>query len=948
MALIDTDHWRSNTYAFIEQHLRNARERLRIATGFFSIEGYDLIRSRVASLKVDILVGYDEHSHERLREMLIDDIMVHLSRWDTENRRFAVHSLVGKLQRRELRIHERLDARVRKHDHAKVYLIDDRLAFSGSANLTRSGLINNSENLAVVLEPERVRYWCLRFEENWTAPDTQDLSQLLLDALLAWMGLRSPYDVYLKTVEALIPADTTEPPRASYKMPVAFQQVVIERALRQLREWRGSFIVASTGLGKTVMATHTALRLFQEKKILNAIIFAPQAVHTEWKNEFRTAGISAEIITRNLLDQPKRSAKRGKVDAMEDALRLVDDRTLIILDETQYFVNRLKARGDEEVVSLSVPGPRQGTRAPTIRESFKRIVSIANSSMPYVLLLTATPLVKEADDLNNQLHLLPHRAAPNAPDSRGQTSFMSRSDTSPGNPWEVIIGGNHFEQFMNLPVVTVISTSYVSKTFSTHTERGDYVEFGTELRWIPRIELHRVRVPLPVEHELGQILDKRVFRHKRMRYRNRGKWTVTEAHIENLVSVAWASSPAALADVLDSVINDRFHVEFILDKPSRAKSIQPVLDAVRAYAGGQDVKLRSLINILHDAKRAGKKTIVFSERHATCCYLEEQLATLAPDVSVANAVRRVGSSKYEQRDGAEVQDLIIDFAPEANRDRIDKERPKRLIDVLILTDAYGVGVNLQDASVVVDYDLAWTPDVLTQRAGRVLRFWREPRKVQFFIFVGEYSEYREGQDVSLKVESRLQVLTERGRQADQYTELPSMPASDSAEYASLAELSAVDYDVVTTVAAEDIEEFSGVSRFLNHITELRENSAYAATIPNDISSARAYDGSHDLIYVLLRHRDVYDWIVVDLVTNQEVPHKGDEDLLDMLACTPDTPVEAVSPDQIELLAQLSRARWAKNKGIENTDEIERVCALYLSSRKRKPKPDTLLRSAVVT
>ncbi|MFN8421918.1 MAG: helicase-related protein [Anaerolineae bacterium] len=55
--------------------------------------------------------------------------------------------------------------------------------------------------------------------------------------------------------------------------------------------------------------------------------------------------------------------------------------------------------------------------------------------------------------------------------------------------------------------------------------------------------------------------------------------------------------------------------------------------------------------------------------------------------------------------------------------------------MLIATDAWGVGVNLQDAATVISYDLAWTPIELTQRAGRILRLWREPRTVDIYAFV---------------------------------------------------------------------------------------------------------------------------------------------------------------------------------------------------------------------
>ncbi len=41
---------------------------------------------------------------------------------------------------------------------------------------------------------------------------------------------------------------------------------------------------------------------------------------------------------------------------------------------------------------------------------------------------------------------------------------------------------------------------------------------------------------------------------------------------------------------------------------------------------------------------------------------------------------------------------------------------------------------LQDAQVVVNYDLAWTPIEPAQRAGRILRFWPSPRSIEVYVF----------------------------------------------------------------------------------------------------------------------------------------------------------------------------------------------------------------------
>jgi hypothetical protein len=783
------DHWKGHTVDFLAKHLPLAKRQIRVATGFFTVQGYNLIRRFVIGKTVQVMVGYDETSHERLKQKLIDDIMLHLSRWDEANRREAVLDLVAKFQRGEFNlveqdISELIDARIRERDHAKVYIIDESMVLSGSANLTANGLLSNTENLAAVNVPERVAYWCEQFEIYWNAPDTQDLTQALLDALLKWLELSFPYDIYLKTIQALVPEDETKVPRDTYKLPVPYQRVVIERTLRQLKEFRGSMIVASTGLGKTVMATHTAFRLYREQKILNVLVFAPLQVHKEWKKSFRDAGIPAEVLTRNLLDQPIRG--RGKTSELEEYLRECDDKTLIILDETQYFVNKLRASGDGD------------------RRSFDRIVEIVHPRQAYVLLLTATPMVKASEDLNNQLFLLPHTAPSTITNSDGQLFLIPPDKKMEGHyPWVVRTEERFFEEFMNLPVVTVISTSYVAKTFATNTDQGDYLEFGASRRWIPQIELRKITVPVPLEKQMTTSLQGGYFKHKMQTFRSRGGWMRSETNIQKEALIAWASSPKALAEIVTGTIEDTYQVDFLKRSSDRRRVLTPLLKTLTDFPYEQDAKLLALCQTLDEARQQGRKCIVFSERLATCMYLEDGLLSLMPELKIANAVQCVGS-EYELKDAEAVHELILDFAPEANSERIPAGHRGKQYDVFITTDAYGVGVNLQDASVVISYDIAWTPDTIIQRAGRILRFWKEPRKVYLYIFVGAYREFQDGRSASIDVEARMRRLTERTRQAERFTEIPMIPDEEWVEFPSLAQLSNVSMETLGMLEVSDI------------------------------------------------------------------------------------------------------------------------------------------------
>lgn len=910
------DHWDRNTVHFLHTHLAAATKEIRIATGFFTVQGYDLLRGAWDGKHILILVGFDENSAERLKAKLIEDIMAHLARWDVQDRREAVLDLVRKLQAGALQIVERevdmlADARIRHGDHAKLYIIDEHLVLVGSSNLTVSGLRHNYEAVSGNDQPERVQQWIALFQHYWEAEDTYDLTQALLEALLRWLEFALPYDVYLRTILALVREDDTLAPRSSYKLPVEYQQVVIERMLRQIKAWRGAFLVASTGLGKTIMATHVAYRLRVENEILNVMVFAPKQIRPDWELALSSAGISYEIYTRDLLDQPA-TKRNHQVRKMLAALENVDEKYLILIDESQRFRNRINATGDRE------------------RHSFTRLMDIIERKNPKVILLTATPFAKGVEDLNNQLYLLPHTAPRNTMRADGQLAFDGMADyVMDPHIWFVNDTEHFFEEFMDLPVCTVISTSQVAKNFATKTDEGEYIDFGEQRRWLPQIEIRKVKVPLPLEVEMSQALDQGYFKHEMMSFKSRIGFQRTESTIEQQATVAWMSSPLALQDVIQNTMNDTYDVDFVRSQRERQSYLGGIREKLTAFRYSDDHKLQALIYYLEQFLENDQKVIIFTERLATAMYLEKAIGALLPQAHVANVVRETEAGTYELKDfDAEVYDLILDFAPEANRDKLDDKRKARKLDILITTDAYSAGVNLQDASVVISYDIAWTPETIIQRAGRILRFWTKPRHVSLYVFVGNFVHDMDRRHESARVEERMQRLVQRTRHAEKFSELPIIPEGESARYESLGPLSQVTIEALGLVDITEIEEFSGVSRFLTHITELNQQQERARQIPDDITSALQYPGDKHLIYLLLCYQGEYHWTLYDLDRKQLIDLKEDA-LLEMLRCPQDTLPATIDPRTVEIHAQEAKMLWAQQMDINVPESVERICAMYL-------------------
>ncbi len=929
---IKADHWDSRTLKFIlAPALAQSKGRVRIATGFFTVEGYDLIRAYLAGKHVQLMVGYDETSRERLRDKLIDDIMFYLSTWDGLDRRAAVLAMVRQLEQRRLQVVEQsqadiLDARLRKRDHAKVFIVDDTCVVTGSGNLTVNGLRRNVEGMTTVTIPKRVAYWVSQFESYWNDKNTVDLTQALLESLRRWLDLYPPYDVYLKTIDALIGKDDTEPPRADYKMPVQYQMVVIERVLRQLDDWGGAMLVASTGLGKTVMATHIAYRLKEERKIYNVLVFAPLQVLPNWEDAMESVGVHCKFFTRNLLDQPL--TKPGhEVGRMVKAIERTDDKYIIFVDESQYFKNMLRAKDG------------------TPRYSFRRLFEAVNKRSAKIVLLTATPLAKGVQDLNNQLYLLPHTAAePIYVTKGGQFTIPGfRDDLVHPNAWKVCDGDNFFDEFIDLQVSTVISTSQVAKDFAEHTPEGDYVQFGDTRKWIPQIEIKKIKVPAPLEREMSKAIRGGYFKHKVKHFKSRGVWQRSETTIEKEAEVAWTSSPPVLREVIQKTLDGTYDEKW-LHPEKQAAVLTPILEQLEVLTYRRDEKFLTLCKYLREAYDQQRKVIIFTERHTTAVYLEESLARKMPQLSIANVSRRTEKGCELKNFAKEVYPLIVGFAPEANAEA-DPKIDRTHYDVFLTTDAYSIGVNLQDASVVISYDLAWTPDTIIQRAGRVLRFWKRPRLVSLYVFVGDFREDKHGLRSTQGVEKRLRTLSTRSQQAQQFSELPVFPKEDAAAYESLGDLSKVTIENLGFADITEIEEFTGVSGYLRHITELKQNQERAAIIPDDISSAMTYDGDRHLLYLLLHHKRTYYWMLYDI--GQEIVTDIKEDnLLNLIQCTPDTPVANVDPNEIELRAQECRSLWLAQKTGINPALVERICALYLLPYRDKGDTAEMLKASL--
>ena len=175
-------------------------------------------------------------------------------------------------------------------------------------------------------------------------------------------------------------------------------------------------------------------------------------------------------------------------------------------------------------------------------------------------------------------------------------------------------------------------------------------------------------------------------------------------------------------DELDEEMNAEeyeLYTEQVVDQATAAETIPELQaeiailqdlenQALAVVHSGSDKKWEELSSILQEREQmfmpngSRRKMIIFTEHKDTLNYLKDRIGGLLGDHEAVVLIHG-GINRDDRR---KVQEEF-------------RNNPDVL--VLIATDAAGEGVNLQNANLMVNYDLPWNPNRLEQRFGRIHR-----------------------------------------------------------------------------------------------------------------------------------------------------------------------------------------------------------------------------------
>ena len=468
------------------------------------------------------------------------------------------------------------------------------------------------------------------------------------------------------------------------------------------------------GAGKTIMAGLFIRELLMRADAKRVLIVAPGSLVEQWQDEmFEKFGLSFTAFSREQIEQSRSGNPFDDIDLMVarlDQLARNDD----LQEKLRLSQWDLVVVDEAHKLSASYFGSRLNKT--------KRFLlgELLGSITRHFLLMTATPHNGKEEDFQLFLSLLDadrfygkfrdgaHKVDVSDIMRRMVKEELLKFDGTPLFPERRAYTANYALSDQEAALYTAV-TNYVSEEWRRADTLADGKRRGTVGFALTTLQRRLASSPEAIYQSLKRRHQRLKRRVEEEKLRQRGETILAE-------TMRW--SVPEDADDLNAEEQEQLE-ENVVDEATAAQTIQEleaeivILEALEEQAkvvvhSGQDRKWDELSKLLqntpemHDAEGRQRKLIIFSEHRDTLSYLEQRIGGLlgTPDaiVTIHGGVKR--------EDRRKVQELF---------------RNDPATRVLVATDAAGEGVNLQNANLMVNYDLPWNPNRLEQRFGRIHR-----------------------------------------------------------------------------------------------------------------------------------------------------------------------------------------------------------------------------------
>lgn len=312
-----------------------------------------------------------------------------------------------------------------------------------------------------------------------------------------------------------------------------------------------------------------------------------------------------------------------------------------------------------------------------------------------------------------------------------------------------------------------------------------------------------------------------------------------------------------------------FKKELVADLMADVQAILALLRRVGNWDPAKDAKLLALTKLIEE-KHPKEKLLIFTQFADTARYLGGEFER-----------RKIKSLAVVTGDTPNPSLLAWRFSPVSNGKRKQVSKAEEL-RVLVATDVLSEGQNLQDASIVVNYDLPWAIIRLIQRAGRVDRIGQQSDAIDCYSFMPV-----EGVERIIRLRARVR---ERLKQNAEVVGTDEAFFEDEFSDVQLHDLYNEKTGILDDPDDNEVDLSSYAWQIWNDATKSDpELRAAVETLPAVAYSAKTRTGN-DGVLVYLRTPDDNDALAW-LNSQGIVVTESQLDILRAAACVPDAPAQ---------------------------------------------------------
>lgn len=640
-----------------------------------------------------------------------------------------------------------------------------------------------------------------RWEERWSIDITDELAEIIEESwaseelyLPYHIYLKMAYHL---SREARAGISEFNLPRVFDKELLSYQHSAVKVAAHHLHKRGGVIIGDVVGLGKTITATALA-KMFEDDFFLETLIICPKNLVTMWEDYAHKYQLRAKVMSITVAQTELAEARRYRLVIIDESHNLrnregkryraiqeyiqINDSKVILLTATPYNKTYLDLSSQlrlfiDETYNLGISPERY------IEELGGRIHFLANHQvsetsiaafeksdfsddwaelMRLFLVRRTRSFIKNNygkfdEDINRTYLEFPNGERSYFPDRIPLKVEYKFDSKDPNDQYAKLYSKKVVDAIdhLILPRYGLGQEAYENKNSELKISNEEAIikdnlgRAGTRLIGFARTNLfkrlessgysfllsisrHILRnylfiyafdknLPFPIGKQDSSILDDFVFSDKDTEGdESNGINSTNKEYLKQ--AEKYYTTLLGQKEKYQWIRSQLFNEQMKKDLQNDSNELMKILEIGKNWKQENDRQLNALVTLIK-VKHKDEKILIFTQYSDTAKYLYDALKE-----------RGVTQLECVTGDSENPTAMAYRFSPVSN----DKDYPKgQEIRVLITTDVLSEGQNLQDAHIVLNYDLPWAIIRLIQRAGRVDRIGQKSSKILVYSFLPE-------------------------------------------------------------------------------------------------------------------------------------------------------------------------------------------------------------------